>query len=136
MQKIAIAVVVAFVAGAALVYWRFPRTVTLPAEVKTEVVTKTVTVTKERIVQPDGTIIERETAKEDASSSTASKTIEKALPGWSLGAAYRPRLERITEHQWDAWEISAGRRLIGPTWVTVEVNPLRKELALGLRYEF
>lgn len=136
MQKVIIAIVAAFVAGAALVYWRFPRTVTLPAEIKTEVVTKTVTVTKERIIQPDGTIIEREVKKEDASSSTASKAIEKALPGWSLGVAYRPDLSRLLEHQKDAWEINAGRRLVGPTWVTVEVNPLRKELALGLRYEF
>jgi len=136
MQKVIIAIVAAFVAGAALIYWQFPRTVTLPAEVKTEVITKTVTRTVEKIIQPDGTIIERVIEKENASSSTASKTIEKALPGWSLGATYRPRLERITEHQWDAWEITAGRRLIGPTWVTVEVNPLRKELALGMRYEF
>jgi len=136
MQKILIAIVAAFIAGAALIYWRFPRTITLPAEVKTEVVTKTVTITKERIVQPDGTVIEREVATENNSSATASKTIEKALPGWSLGAAYRPRLERITEYQWDAWEISGGRRLVGNTWLTLQVNPLRREIGLGVSYEF
>lgn len=136
MQKVIIAIVAAFVAGAALVYWRFPRTVTLPAEVKTEVVTKTVTRTVEKIVQPDGTVIERVIEKENSSSNTASKTIEKALPGWSLGAAYRPRLERITEHQWDAWEITAGRRLMGDVWVDLTTNPFRKEVSLGVSYKF
>ena len=44
MQKVIIAIVAAFVAGAALVYWRFPEpSPSFPAEIKTEVVTKTVT---------------------------------------------------------------------------------------------
>jgi len=136
MRAILFAAAVSALVGAGLVYRFFPRTITLPAEVRTEVVTKTVTVTKEKIVQPDGTVIIREVATENNSSATATKTVEKALPGWSLGLAYRPDLSRVLSHQVDAWEISAGRRLVGPTWVTLEINPLRKEVSLGVAYQF
>jgi hypothetical protein len=136
MRAILFAAAVSALVGAGLVYRFFPRTITLPAEVRTEVVTKTVTVTKEKIVQPDGTVIIREVATENNSSATATKTVEKALPGWSLGLAYRPDLSRVLSHQVDAWELSAGRRLVGDVWLTGAVNPLRREVSLGIAYQF
>lgn len=137
MQKVAISLVIGLVAGAALVYWKFPRVVQLPPEVKTETVTRTVTRVVTKIVKPDGTIIESVTEKENEK--TATEQVSKPAPpppGWSLGLAYRPDLSRVLEHQWNAWEVSAGRRLIGDTWLDATVNPLRKEVSLGVSYKF
>lgn len=128
---------ISLLTGAGLVYYKFPRIVQLPPEVKTETVTKTVTKVVTKIVKPDGTVIETVTEKE--AEKTATEQTHAPLPvppGWSLGLAYRPDLSKVLEHQWDAWELNAARRLVGPTWLTLQVNPLRKEMGLGVSYEF
>jgi hypothetical protein len=104
---------------------------------ETKVVEHTVTVTK--VVKPDGTVTTVTTTDDKAvdkkTDSIASSPVA-VQPGWSLGVAYRPDLAHVLTHQWDAWEVTGGRRLLGNSWVDATLNPLRKEVSIGIRYEF
>ena len=126
------------VAGVA--YWygtTKAKVVTQEGESHTIVKDRVVTVIK--TVKPDGTVTETTTTADHSqnnSESHSSALSEKVLAGWALGVHYRPDLGNVLTHQWNAWELEGSRRLLGPTWISATVNPLRREISLGIRYEF
>lgn len=100
--------------------------------------------------KPDGTVttttkteqvadnIERKTAETDKSSDTSTKTAP-VLSNYSLGLAYvssYSELLDLTKPGWSNLEVTAGRRLLGDTWLTLGVQPVGRGFSLGLSIQF
>ncbi len=120
-------------------------------EVKTkgETIVKTVEKIrwKERIVHPDGTIVERE-HEEDRDTKThdketvseKDKSVRPTQSNYSLGIAYwasfrEPLPEQSKGISYDAVELRVGRRIVGDFWIDLGYR-LDRSLSLGVRAEF
>lgn len=107
------------------------------------------TVIKEKIIKPDGTIIEREITKniekeiEKRSKELAqeiSKKITPVLSNYSLGVrywlplSYNELLNRQTYSK-EGLEITAGKRIVGEIWLEGGYK-LDNSFSLGVSYKF
>jgi hypothetical protein len=104
-------------------------------EGKREVVTVEKTV--EKIVKPDGTVIERtkENAKTDKKETTAKAPVLVPKASYSLGLNYLPSVS--APPSWRDVELTAGARLgQSDAWAIVEYDVKHKQVSLGIRYEF
>lgn len=115
-------------------------------EAETKIEYRDRTVIKERIVYPDGTIIEKEIAK-DVDKSTDKKTVENdkskdttskpVLAKYSLGLQYYVQYSELLNlpNYSDPrnWNAVLGYRMLGPIWI--EAGAGLKELTLGVRVE-
>lgn len=111
--------------------------------------TKVVTVEKirwkERIVRPDGTIIEREREEDRDTGRTERETTvdrdEKSRPilaSYSLGVRYWAPISSLTarpDFSMQSLELTAGRRILGELWVDAGYR-LDRSLSLGVRMQF
>lgn len=107
-------------------------------EGEVKVITRVVTV--EKIVQPDGTVIERTiTDNSTREERTESTTTTPALAQYSLGVQYISSYKDLLDNPQemrnpDRYVLVGGRRLLGPVWGELLLGT--KQLGLGVRYEF
>lgn len=107
-------------------------------EGEVRVVTRVVTV--EKIIQPDGTVIERTiTDNSTREERTESTTTTPALAQYSLGVQFNSDYDGLLDiaqemRNPDRYVLVGGRRLLGPVWGELLLGT--KQLGLGVRYEF
>jgi hypothetical protein len=124
--------------------------ITKEIKVKGETIVKTIEKIKwrERIVQPDGTIIEREreedrdTASHEKETTTnTDSSITSNRSKYSLGLAYSTPLsvqgtiDNLKGNPYRNAEIRAGIRVLGPAWGEASYR-LDNSVTLGIRLEF
>lgn len=106
-----------------------------------KIVDHVVTVT--RTVKPDGTITEitkTEDKQDDKqhNEQNSDTSISSNLPDYSLGVRYHVvvgSLQDTVLNPYRGIEINAGRRLLGPIWGEVGIQPLQKDISIGVRIE-
>jgi hypothetical protein len=133
---------VLLLAGAAGGVW-YGKTRAATHTVETKVVDRIVTrtVTKIRIVRPDGTVEEKEVVADTASDHTSATAVKEVVPAvalasWSLGVTYRPDLTvPSSPYAPNRWGVDVGRRILGPVWVTAGYT-FQRDFLLGIRVEF
>ena len=92
-------------------------------------VTKTQTVTKEIVRQADGTVTERVVTQTKDRVKTSP---QPPKPQYRVGALIRPDLKPELSDV----KVSASRRLAGSVWADAQYDVKRKEVTVGLSYEF
>lgn len=103
-------------------------------QVETRVEQVEVTKWRTRVVtQPDGTRVEETTGEK------SEKREDRAVLVESPKSQYRVGVRAQTE--WEKWtpptfSIEVGRRIAGPAWVDVGINPRRREVSIGVSIEF
>ena len=123
-------------------YFATPNKVVTKEVVKTVVQKeegKTIVITKERIVTPDGTITEKETSREDsnsrefaASESSSEKKVTKDL-GLTISALSIVDLNNRKGEQ--EYAVNVSKRVFGAVSATVQVST-EKKVGIGLGWSF
>lgn len=94
----------------------------------------------ERTKRPDGTVTEviRETVQKEAKQETVARKEQTSYKQtqYRLGISYTPHLEDILDWRRAELSATASRRVFSGLWADVGFNFKRKELTLGLSYEF
>ena len=123
-------------------YFATPNKVVTKEVVKTVVQKeegKTIVITKERIVTPDGTITEKETSREDSNSrefaqseSSSEKKVTKDL-GLTISALSIVDLNNRKGEQ--EYAVNVSKRVFGAVSATVQVST-EKKVGIGLGWSF
>lgn len=131
-------------------YWTGSGNVTtvekrVEVEGKTQIVYRDRIVTHTVVVAPDGTRTESDKTEEvaqDTSNETNSSSDDKSttpqLASYSIGARYHLQPLSFADtlaNPYRGLEITAGRRILGEVWVDLGVQPLNKDVSLGVRID-
>lgn len=140
-QNIIIAIV-ALSLSFGLGYFATPNKIVTKEVVKTVVQKeegKTIVITKEKIVTPDGTIVEKETSREDsnskeytASESTSEKSVTKDV-GLTISAL---SIVDLNNRKGDPeYAVNVSKRVFGAVSVNVQAST-QKKIGIGLGWSF
>lgn len=110
-----------------------------------QTVTRTVNhiVTVTRTVHPDGTVTEttrtedKQVDKEKRDESTAS-TSTPIGSNYSLGVRYHLRpadVADLSANPYRGFEVTAGRRILGDIWLDAGIQPLTRDVSVGIRLD-
>lgn len=107
----------------------------------TRVVNHIVTVT--RTVKPDGTVIETTKTEDKQNDKTTDEAISSSTStpvgsNYSLGVRYHVSplaIGDVLTSPYKGIEVTAGRRILGDLWLDLGVQPINRDISLGVRID-